>query len=103
MSNQKQLKLWVTEVIAGSEKGFSDATQKALDEASKSVDNIRSINISNMNANVENGKIVSYGVNAKISFTVGEKDTERSAEHKREVAHAQKIKQFTGSPRFMNL
>lgn len=60
----------VIEVIAGSEKSFSDATQKALDEAAKSVKNIKSINIKNMNANVENGKIVSYGVNAKVSFEV---------------------------------
>lgn len=60
----------VIEVIAGSEKSFSDATQKALEEASKSVKNIKSINIKNMNANVENGKIVSYGINAKVSFEV---------------------------------
>ncbi|MBW3546329.1 MAG: dodecin family protein, partial [Bacteroidetes bacterium] len=32
--------------------------------------NIKSINIKNMNANVENGKIVSYGINAKVSFEV---------------------------------
>lgn len=60
----------VIEVIAGSEKSFDDATQKALEEAAKSVKNIRSINIKNMNANVENNKIVSYGVNAKVSFLV---------------------------------
>lgn len=58
----------VLEVIAGSEKSFDDATQKALQEASKSVNNIRSIYIKEMNANVENNKIVSYGVNAKISY-----------------------------------
>lgn len=60
----------VIEVIAGSDKSFSDATQKALDEAAKTVKNIKSINIENMNANVENNKIVSYGVNAKVSFIV---------------------------------
>ncbi|GAA0893701.1 hypothetical protein GCM10009122_33800 [Fulvivirga kasyanovii] len=76
----------VIEVIAGSEKSFSDATQKALDEASKSVDNIRSINISNMNANVENGKIVSYGINAKVSFEVNSREREYTSETKREAA-----------------
>lgn len=76
----------VIEVIAGSEKSFSDATQKALDEASKSVDNIRSINISNMNANVENGKIVSYGINAKVSFEVNSREREHTSETKREAA-----------------
>ena len=78
----------VIEVIAGSEKSFSDATQNALDEASKSVENIKSINISNLNANVENGKIVSYGVNAKISFVVGAKDREHTSEQRREPEHA---------------
>ncbi len=58
----------VLEVIAGSDKSFDDATQKALEEAAKSVNNIRSIYIKEMNANVENNKIVSYGVNAKISY-----------------------------------
>lgn len=60
----------VIEVIASSDKSFDDATRNALAEASKSVNNIRSINIENMNANVENNKIVSYGVNAKVSFVV---------------------------------
>jgi hypothetical protein len=60
----------VIEVIAASEKGFSDATQNAIKEASKSVKNIKSIYINEMKANVENNKIVSYAVNAKISFEV---------------------------------
>lgn len=62
----------VIEVIAASEQSFDDATERALQEAAKSVKNIKSIYIKEMNAKVENNKIVSYGVNAKISFTVGE-------------------------------
>lgn len=60
----------VIEVISSSDKSFDDATQNALEEAAKSVKNIRSIYIKEMNANVENNKIVSYGVNAKVSFEV---------------------------------
>ena len=60
----------VIEVIGASEKGFTEATQNALEEASKSVKNIESIYIKHMNANVENNKIISYAVNAKISFLV---------------------------------
>lgn len=60
----------IIEVIAGSDKSFDDAVQNALTEASKSVKNITSIYVKEMNANVENNKIVSYGVNAKVSFTV---------------------------------
>lgn len=60
----------VIEVIATSEKSFDDAAQNAVNEASKSVKNIKSVYIKEMNANVTDNKIVSYGVNAKISFTV---------------------------------
>ncbi len=60
----------IIEVIGSSDKGFTEATQNALAEASKSVSNIKSVYIKHMNANVENNKIVSYAVNAKISFEV---------------------------------
>ena len=60
----------VIEVIATSEKSFDDATRNALEEASKTVKNIKSIYIKEMTAKVNNNNIVSFGVNAKISFTV---------------------------------
>jgi flavin-binding protein dodecin len=60
----------VIEVIASSKNSFDDAANNALKEASKSVNNIKSIYIKEMHANVENNKIVSYGVNAKVSFEV---------------------------------
>ncbi|MEX2565592.1 MAG: dodecin family protein [Cyclobacteriaceae bacterium] len=62
----------VIEVIASSEKSFDDATQNALLEASKSVKNIKSIYVKHFNANVKDNKIVSYGVNAKVSFEVNQ-------------------------------
>ena len=62
----------VIEVIATSEKSFDDATENALKEASKSVHNIQSVYVKEMKAKVENNKFVSYGVNAKVSFAVGE-------------------------------
>ncbi|ADF53651.1 MAG: dodecin domain-containing protein [Zunongwangia sp.] len=58
----------VIEVIATSEKSFDDATQNALKEAAKSVKNIESVFIKEMKANVTDNEIVSYGINAKISF-----------------------------------
>ncbi len=60
----------VIEVIASSDKGFSEATQIAVSHASKTVKNIKSVNVKNMNARVENNKIISYAVTAKISFEV---------------------------------
>ncbi|HKK66877.1 MAG TPA: dodecin family protein [Bacteroidales bacterium] len=62
----------VIEVIATSKKGFTEATQKAVENASKTVKNIRSVYIKEMNANVENNQITTYAVNAKISFIVDE-------------------------------
>ena len=63
----------VIEVIAASEKSFDDATRVAVAEAAKTVKNIQSVNIKNMNARVENNQIVTYAVNAKISFLLEEK------------------------------
>ena len=60
----------IIEVIASSDKSFDDATRNALKEASKTVKNIRSIYVKEMNANVENNEIVSFAVNAKVSFKV---------------------------------
>ena len=58
----------VIELLAESKKSWEDATQKAIAEASKSVRNIRSVYIKNLNAEVANGKIVSWRLNCKISF-----------------------------------
>lgn len=60
----------VIEVIASSDKSFDDAVQQAVNEASKSVKNISSVYVKEMKANVTDNKIVSYGVNAKISFDI---------------------------------
>jgi flavin-binding protein dodecin len=60
----------VIEVIASSEKGFTEATENAVKEAAKTVKNIQSVYVEHMNANVENNEIVSYAVNAKISFVI---------------------------------
>jgi flavin-binding protein dodecin len=58
----------VIEVLAESNESWEDATRQALQEASKTVHNIKSIYIKEMQAIVENNKIATYRVNAKISF-----------------------------------
>lgn len=60
--------LKVIEVLAESPESFERATQEAVSTASRSVRNIKSVYIKEMNAQVENGKIASYRVNAKITF-----------------------------------
>ncbi len=62
--------LKVIEVLANSDKGWEDAAKNALDHASKSVKNIRSIYINEQSATVKDGKMDNYRVNVKITFEV---------------------------------
>ena len=60
----------VIEILAESKVSWEDATQNAINEAAKSVDGIKQINIENLQAVVENNKIVMYRIDSKISFLV---------------------------------
>jgi flavin-binding protein dodecin len=60
----------VIEVIATSDKSFEDATRNAVVQAAKTIKHIKSIYVKDFQAKVENDQIVSFGVNAKISFEV---------------------------------
>ncbi|MFD2100841.1 dodecin family protein [Flagellimonas iocasae] len=62
--------LKVIEVLANSDKSWEDAAKNALDQASKSVKNIRSVYINEQSATVKDGKIDNYRVNVKITFEV---------------------------------
>jgi dodecin len=60
----------VIEVLAQSETGWEDAAKVALDEASKTLRGIQSIYVKEMQAIVQDNRIVQYRINAKISFTL---------------------------------
>ena len=60
----------VIEVLAESPKGWEDAVSAAVTKASESVHNIRSVYVKEFEAKVDNGKIVSYRINAKVTFAV---------------------------------
>lgn len=60
--------LKVIEVLGQSEKSWDDAAQVAVTEAAKSLRNIKSIYIQEMEAKVENNRIAEYRINAKITF-----------------------------------
>lgn len=62
----------VLEVLAQSDKGWEDAANVALQEASRSVRGIKSLYVDDFQAKVENNRIVEYRVRAKISFVVGD-------------------------------
>jgi flavin-binding protein dodecin len=60
----------VIEVIAESKKSWDAAAENAVKEASRSVRNIKSLYVQDMQAVVEDGKISKYRLNARISFVV---------------------------------
>jgi dodecin len=66
----KKMVLKVIEILASSTKSWEDAANNAVKEASKSVRGIRSININNQSAIVEDGKISEFRINCKISFEI---------------------------------
>lgn len=62
----------VIEVLAQSETSWDDAAKVALAEASKTVKGIRSIYVKDMQAIVDDDRIVAYRITAKISFVLDE-------------------------------
>jgi flavin-binding protein dodecin len=62
--------LKVIEILSESEKSWEDAAAKAVATAAKTVRKIKSINVKNFQATVENDRIAKYRVNAKISFVI---------------------------------
>lgn len=60
----------VIELLAQSNKSWEDAAQAAVNAASKSVRNIKTIYIENLQGIVKDGKIAEYRVDAKVSFVV---------------------------------
>ncbi|MFH5885023.1 dodecin family protein [Halalkalibaculum sp. DA3122] len=62
----------VIEVI-GEGDTMEGAVQNVATEASKTVDNIKSIYCESIQAIVENNSVTKYRVNAKVTFVVGKK------------------------------
>jgi len=62
--------LKVIEVMSNSSKSWEEATRKAVDHASKSVKNIKSVFVQSQSAVVDDGKVTEFRVNVKITFEV---------------------------------
>jgi flavin-binding protein dodecin len=60
----------VIEVISQSDKSWEDAAQRAVADAGRTVERIKSIWVKNFEAVVKDNKIVEYRVNANITFEV---------------------------------
>ncbi len=60
----------VIELIGASPNGWEDATKNALEQAAKTVKNIKSIYVKSCKAKVADNKIYEYHANVKIAFVV---------------------------------
>ena len=60
----------VVELLAESQESWEDAARQAVAEATKSIRGVRSVYISEFQATVENDKVQSFRVNAKVSFVL---------------------------------
>ena len=56
--------------FANSDKGWEDATKKAVQEAAKSVKKIKSVFVQSQSAVVHNDEVTEFRVNLKITFEV---------------------------------
>ena len=65
--------LKVLELMAHSNKSWEDAAQQAVLEASKTLQNIRSVYIQDHSATIKDNKIVEYRITAKLSFEIEHK------------------------------
>jgi flavin-binding protein dodecin len=60
----------VIEVVGSSKKSFSDAVRNAVRIASKTIRNVRGVDVLSSTAEVEGGELTVYKVNCKIAFLV---------------------------------
>ncbi|HSR61321.1 MAG TPA: dodecin family protein [Robiginitalea sp.] len=62
--------LKVIEILGNSTVSFEDAVQNIIDEAAKSVKEIKSVYLQDMQVTVKDNKIAQYRVNAKVTFGI---------------------------------
>lgn len=62
----------ITEISATSEKSFDDAVQQGIERASKTLDRITGAWVNEQKVDVENGKVVRYRVNMKVTFVLSD-------------------------------
>lgn len=62
--------LKVIELLANSDKSWEDATRKAVQQASKTIKNIKSVYVKDQSAIVKNDEVTEFRVVLKVSFEV---------------------------------
>ncbi|NPV90363.1 MAG: dodecin domain-containing protein [Firmicutes bacterium] len=59
----------MVEMLGESPHSWNDAVHQAVKEASKNVRNITGVEVYNLTAGVESGRITEYKANVKIAYT----------------------------------
>jgi len=62
--------LKVVELLGNSKVSFEDAVQNVVDEAAKTIKNIKSVYVQDMQVTVKDKTISEYRVNTKVTFGV---------------------------------
>ncbi len=62
--------LKVIEVLGNSTVSFEDAVKNVVNEASKTVKDIRSVYVNEMQVTVKDNKVTQYRVNTKVCFGI---------------------------------
>jgi len=60
----------IIELVGTSSRGFEDAINEAVKRSSKTVKNVRGVDVVGQKAIVKDGRVVEYRVNLKLSFGV---------------------------------
>lgn len=62
----------IVKVLGTSSESWEDAAQKAVSEASRTIDNITGIEIHDHTANVKDGSITEYKATVEVAFAIQE-------------------------------
>lgn len=62
--------LKVIEILGNSTVSFEDAVHNVIKEAAKTIKNIKSVYVQDMNVSVKDNKITQYRINAKVTFGI---------------------------------
>jgi len=62
--------LKVIEILGNSDESFEDAIQNIVKEVSKTVDEVKSVYVQDMQVTIKDNKIDQYRVNAKVTFGI---------------------------------
>lgn len=60
----------VIEIMGNSKVSFEDALQNVVEETSKTIKDIKSVYVQNMQVTVKDNQIEEYRVNTKVSFGI---------------------------------